>query len=265
MFTKRTILAALAVCSVAIVGCKSGQELTYPALSGHRGANAIAPENTLASIDSCIKYGIEYAECDVIISKDSVFYILHDSTLNRTTNGEGGIASWMSADIDTLDAGSWFGEEFKGQKVPRFVDVLRKAKRNNLKLTVDYRTGDYKKLVELIKQEDMFESCTYVFYSTDIYKEFKAANPDVNTLQAYIKDADDYEAVKADLDPDIVVVWMKDLTSELSAKIKADGKKVLVLALGRDNDAVADFQQAAELGAEIIATDLPEVMARSRK
>lgn len=74
--------------------------------SAHRGAATIAPENTMASVDSCIKYGVGNIECDVCISKDSVFYVLHDSTLDRTTNGTGAISQWLSTDIDTLDAGS---------------------------------------------------------------------------------------------------------------------------------------------------------------
>ena len=97
--------------------CKS-EPVRLPELSGHRGADCIAPENTLASADSCIKYKIDFMECDICISKDSVFYLLHDSTLDRTTNGTGLIREWLSADIDTLDAGSWFGEKFSGQCVP---------------------------------------------------------------------------------------------------------------------------------------------------
>lgn len=75
--------------------CKS-EPIRLPELSGHRGADCIAPENTLASADSCIKYKIDFMECDICISKDSVFYLLHDSTLDRTTNGTGLIREWLS-------------------------------------------------------------------------------------------------------------------------------------------------------------------------
>ena len=144
--------------------CKS-EPIRLPELSGHRGADCIAPENTLASADSCIKYKIDFMECDICISKDSVFYLLHDSTLDRTTNGTGLIREWLSADIDTLDAGSWFGEKFSGQCVPRLDVLLRKAKQNGLKLTLDLKRGvDADKLMaKLFKAtplEDSF-SCNF--------------------------------------------------------------------------------------------------------
>ena len=93
----------------------------------------------------------------------SVFYLLHDSTLDRTTNGTGLIREWLSADIDTLDAGSWFGEKFSGQCVPRLDVLLRKAKQNGLKLTLDYRTGDFGQLLNLVRSEGMLENCTFTF------------------------------------------------------------------------------------------------------
>ena len=118
-FSKIFSIAVYTSFALSVGACKS-DPVRLPELSGHRGADCIAPENTLASADSCIKYKIDFMECDVCISKDSVFYLLHDSTLDRTTNGTGPISGWLSADIDTLDAGSWFGEEFTGQRVPRF-------------------------------------------------------------------------------------------------------------------------------------------------
>lgn len=131
-FSKIFSIVVYAFLALWMGACKS-EPIRLPELSGHRGADCIAPENTLASADSCIKYKIDFMECDICISKDSVFYLLHDSTLDRTTNGTGLIREWLSADIDTLDAGSWFGEKFSGQCVPRLDVLLRKAKQNGLK------------------------------------------------------------------------------------------------------------------------------------
>lgn len=130
-FSKIFSIVVYAFLALWMGACKS-EPIRLPELSGHRGADCIAPENTLASADSCIKYKIDFMECDICISKDSVFYLLHDSTFDRTTNGTGLIREWLSADIDTLDAGSWFGEKFSGQCVPRLDVLLRKAKQNGL-------------------------------------------------------------------------------------------------------------------------------------
>ena len=74
----------------------------------HRGANYLAPENTVASAYAALDNGATWIEVDVRSSKDGVLYNMHDPTLDRTTNGKGLISDMMSADIDKLDAGSWF-------------------------------------------------------------------------------------------------------------------------------------------------------------
>lgn len=102
---KKPVLALLSIILLT-AGCSQRPAATtkIPLTSAHRGAATIAPENTMASVDSCIKYGVGNIECDVCISKDSVFYVLHDSTLDRTTNGTGAISRcpptsthWMPA------------------------------------------------------------------------------------------------------------------------------------------------------------------------
>lgn len=247
--------------AVALLLCACGQngkkDAAIPEVSGHRGANAIAPENTLASADSCIKYGIQWMECDVCISKDSVFYILHDSTLDRTTNGEGPISDWISTDIDTLDAGSWFGGEFAGQRVPRFADLLRKAHDNGLNITVDFRSGDLHELLDLVKSEDMLGRCCFTFSDEELAAEFRAIAPEVKTLQAYIRTPEDYDRVVKTLSPDIAVFWIDNLTEDLVRKCHDDGMKVLALVLGLD-DKTALNQKAVDLGVDVVATDRPE-------
>ena len=112
------IICLLAVLSATLV---HGRELEIVA---HRGANHLAPENTFAAAQKCVELRVDYVEIDVRTSKDGVMYILHDKTLDRTTNGTGEISARSSDYIDTLDAGSWFGSEFSGEKVPRLKPFL---------------------------------------------------------------------------------------------------------------------------------------------
>ena len=182
MKQKLHYLMAAAAVSVLFIACR--EKTPYPQISGHRGANFIAPENTLASADSCIRLGVDVMECDVVLSKDSVFYILHDSLLNRTTNGSGPIREWYSKDLDTLDAGSWFGPEWAGQRIPRFADLLEKAAASDLQITVDYRTGDFQALVDLIDAYGMLEKTYFTFSSDEDTNRFRAMFPWIHTLQA---------------------------------------------------------------------------------
>lgn len=90
----------------------------------HRGANHIAPENTIPSALAALKHGAGWIEVDVRKSKDNILYNLHDETLDRTTNGKGPIQDMLSKDIEKLDAGSWFSSRFIGIHVPRIAEML---------------------------------------------------------------------------------------------------------------------------------------------
>ena len=86
----------------------------------HRGASAIAPENTLASIHAAIALGVDYVETDVRLTQDGVPILLHDADLNRT----GGMSHSLPVhqlsfkEIQKADAGTWFDQKFAGEKVP---------------------------------------------------------------------------------------------------------------------------------------------------
>lgn len=257
---------SIVVCalSLLLVGACKSDFVQLPELSGHRGADYIAPENTLASADSCIKYKIDLMECDIRISKDSVFYLLHDSTLDRTTNGSGPIGEWLSADIDTLDAGSWFGEEFKGQRVPRLETLLRKAKQSGLKLTLDYRSGDLGQLVGLLRREDMLENCTFTFMSDRKAKAFREIAPEVKTLQAYVENGDELDEVITELNPNIAVIRMDSLDKHLVKRCHEKGLRVLALALsGSSTEEI--YSKAIELGIDVLGTDRPELFVKKYK
>ena len=237
------------------------EQTPYPQISGHRGANFIAPENTLASADSCIRLGVDVMECDVVLSKDSVFYILHDSLLNRTTNGTGPIREWYATDLDTLDAGSWFGPQWKGQKLPRFSELLEKAAASDLHITVDYRTGDFQELVKLIDSYGMLEKTYFTFSSDEDTKRFRAMFPWIHTLQAYVRNPKQLDQVLDEIHPDIAVLWIDQIDRNIVKRCHERGVKVLALILGLD-DKTAENKKAIRLGVDVIATDKPELLVR---
>lgn len=116
-------------------------------LIAHRGASAYAPEHTIASYRLAIEQGADYVEQDLAITKDGVLICLHDMTLERTTNVEEvfpdrfreeekdgkKIKSWYAVDftlaeIKRLDAGSWFSDKFKGERIPTFAEAIQEIK-----------------------------------------------------------------------------------------------------------------------------------------
>jgi glycerophosphoryl diester phosphodiesterase len=98
--------------------------LVIPKVIGHRGAKAYAPENTLASIHAAADLGIQWVEVDVKLTKDSTAIIFHDEELERCTGTSGLVKDFTLEQIRELDAGSWYGESFIGEKIPTLEELL---------------------------------------------------------------------------------------------------------------------------------------------
>lgn len=95
----------------------------YPRLIAHRGGGALAPENTLAALRTAAERGYRGVEFDVMLSGDGTPILIHDETLERTTDGFGRVAETSDAELARLDAGSWHGAHFAGEPVPRFAEA----------------------------------------------------------------------------------------------------------------------------------------------
>lgn len=93
-------------------------------VAGHRGDRADAPENTMPAFEAGLASSLEFVELDVQLSADAVPVIIHDTTVDRTTNGAGAVAELTLAELQALDAGSWFGAEFTGIRIPTFEEFL---------------------------------------------------------------------------------------------------------------------------------------------
>jgi hypothetical protein len=106
-------------------GSRAAPELPERGIAAHRGASATHPENTLAAFREAIRLGAHQIEFDVRASSDSRLVVIHDATVDRTTNGRGRVDRLTLEQIQRLDAGSWKGSQFRGERVPTLVEVLR--------------------------------------------------------------------------------------------------------------------------------------------
>ncbi|WP_203582245.1 glycerophosphodiester phosphodiesterase [Microbacterium hibisci] len=93
-------------------------------IASHRGGAATAPENTLPAVTAALAAGFEYVEVDVALTADRHPVLMHDKSVDRTTNGHGRLASLTLADVRALDAGSWFDPAYAGTPVPTFAEFL---------------------------------------------------------------------------------------------------------------------------------------------
>lgn len=95
-----------------------------PAVIGHRGASAAAPENTLAAFQRAVELGADAVELDVKLTRDGAPIIMHDETVDRTTDGKGKVCDLTLADFQRLDAGAWKDPAFTGERVPTLDQVF---------------------------------------------------------------------------------------------------------------------------------------------
>ncbi|MEP6947132.1 MAG: glycerophosphodiester phosphodiesterase family protein [Acidobacteriota bacterium] len=95
-----------------------------PLIIGHRGASAHAPENTLAAFQMAIAAGADGIEFDVQLSRDGVPMVIHDATLERTGGRPEAVADLTADELASVDAGSWFGPKFRGERIPTLSEVL---------------------------------------------------------------------------------------------------------------------------------------------
>ncbi|WP_406079426.1 glycerophosphodiester phosphodiesterase family protein [Micromonospora sp. NBC_00858] len=125
----------------------------------HRGASAAAPENTLVAQEIARRGGADWIENDVQPSKDGVPFILHDGTVDRTTDGTGAIRDLTAAQIKALDAGSWFGPHYLGERVPTLAEQLADLRTRGGNLLVEIK-GKHTKdevatIIQVIRDEQM--------------------------------------------------------------------------------------------------------------
>jgi glycerophosphoryl diester phosphodiesterase len=111
----------------------------YPRYAAHRGAGELAPENTLAAMRAGFDHGYRMVEFDVKLSADGVAFLLHDDTLDRTTNGRGPADALTWAELSKLDAGSWHSRKYAGERLPTFAAVARWAIENGVACNVEIK------------------------------------------------------------------------------------------------------------------------------
>ncbi|KFK92458.1 MULTISPECIES: glycerophosphodiester phosphodiesterase [unclassified Serratia (in: enterobacteria)] len=111
----------------------------YPHIVAHRGGGSLAPENTLAAIDVGARHGHKMIEFDAKLAQDGQIFLLHDDTLDRTSNGWGVAGDLPWEKLAQLDAGNWYSSAFKGERLPLLADVSERCKRHGLMANIEIK------------------------------------------------------------------------------------------------------------------------------
>jgi glycerophosphoryl diester phosphodiesterase len=138
------------------------QPRSQPLIIAHRGASAHAPENTLAAFQLAAEQGADAIELDVDLTRDGQAVIMHDATIDRTTDGTGAVHDLTLEEIRRVDAGAWKGAAFKGERVPLLAEVFTAVGQRVL-INVEVKSmslrgnGVEAKVAALVQQHNLFE------------------------------------------------------------------------------------------------------------
>lgn len=170
------------------------QNNTYPKrptqglIIAHRGASGSAPENTLAAVRLALAQKADMIEIDVFLSKDGQIVVMHDQKVDRTTNGKGNIESLTLREIKQLDAGSWFANTFKGEKVPTLPEVLQTIE-GQAKLLIEIKKSGRdiaQKVATLIYQQKASTWCIIQSFDPQVIENLNALRSTIEKHQLVI-------------------------------------------------------------------------------
>ena len=271
--------------SVLLMNCDSKKETgknmkhskndDHPIIIAHRGGAKLAPENTLASFKNAIEIGVDMIEIDVHFSKDSEIIVIHDKSLDRTTNGNGEIKTLTLDEIKKYDAGSWFSEDYKNEKVPTLTEVIQTIN-GQCKLLIEIKDGDEKypglekKIVETVKEHNAEPWVVVQSFNKNSILRIKEMYPDLITYYLLGRNFNDFYAELSEQIRTGKPVENKfdGIAPHYSA---LDTKKVdLLHKAGFDIftftvNKPADMQNVIELGVDGIITDSPDILKKILK
>ncbi len=152
---------------------------------GHRGACGYRPENTLCSFQLALDMGIKHLECDVRFTKDREIVVIHDETVDRTTNGHGRVSEYTLSEIKELDAGSWLSQEYAGEQIPTLKELLD-VLGDEAQLVVEIKDGIYfpdiiERVVAMVQERGVQDQVNISAFHWSVIEQVKRLAPGIKT------------------------------------------------------------------------------------
>ena len=235
-----------------------------PEIIAHRGFSARAPENTLSALEAAIETGVESVEFDLHTAACGTPVLFHDSMLGRTTNGVGPIRRRPVAQLKALDAGSWFGPEFAGERIPTQDEALANIKGRVYRVYQDikgYREiEDLDRMVTVTRERGMADQTIFTSSDWVIMNRLRRFAPEIQ--RAYL-------AVSSDTLPGAVdrAILDQDAILNVGLEVALHAPELIEEALGEGVDVMAwtlnderSADRAVELGISRLVTDQVEAL-----
>ena len=237
-----------------------------PIIIAHRGLDETYPENTLTAFKAALEKGMAI-EIDVRGTKDDELIVLHDDTVDRTTDGEGRVAQMTLTEVKALDAGSWWGEEFTGERIPTLMetfDVVKEFGTTETTLIIEMKTldpGCISKICDGLAERGLFGSTVgigLIHMSVDVRRRFYGGSPDFQCASVANTASELPGAIS---DPYASWIYVRYLMSTADVKAAHDGD-MKVIASGPDvMENLDNMMASAEAGADTIMAYHPQAIA----
>jgi glycerophosphoryl diester phosphodiesterase len=229
-----------------------------PYVIGHRGAAGYAPENTMVAFERGMALRVDAIELDVHPTSDGHLVVIHDPTLERTTNGKGFVFQHTLAQLRELDAGSWFDSSFAGERIPTFREVLEWA-HGRTKVVIEIKAGPifYPNIEELIIAEldalDMRGDVLVISFDHHSVRRVKELAPDIVTGVLYAGRLVDPIPLANAANADALLPYWALLTKQEVDAAHAAG--LLVSPWGGPEQ---DYRFILATGVDAVASDFPD-------
>ncbi|WP_145494812.1 glycerophosphodiester phosphodiesterase [Yersinia massiliensis] len=231
----------------------------YPPIVAHRGGGALAPENTLAAIDVGARYGHTMIEFDAKLSHDGQIFLLHDDTLERTSNGWGVAGDLPWEKLIQLDAGDWYSTEFRGERLPLLSEVAARCAQHGMAANIEIKptTGAETITGQVIAlgARQLWQGQTIPpllsSFSFDALVAAQQVAPELPRGLLLDKWDENWRALTQQLDCVSLHINHKQLTAERVALLKAAGLHILVYTVNQ----TARAQELLNWGVDCICTD----------
>ncbi len=230
----------------------------------HRGASGTHPENTIAAFKEAARLDIYGVEFDVHLTKDGEIVVIHDESIDRTSNGVGLVKDYTLSELRSFDFGSWFGNDFKDESILTLEEVLHVFKHTTHHVNIELKSdvfvyeGMGEKVLQVIENMKMADRVIISSFDHEAIRDFKKMAPHIEvatlTMEVLV-DAYDYARfIPADALHISLPSAMRKMTKEALLK----GAIIRVFTVNQEQQALALNQ----IGVHAIFTDFPEKMKR---
>lgn len=226
----------------------------------HRGANRIAPENTLPALECALAAGFDYIEVDLHITSDGEIVVFHDPKLERTTNGTGPVTQHTLAELRGLDAGSWFDPFFKGTLIPTLDEVLSLLNRYGGRAYLEFKSAPPAPVLEQVERAGLLDRVFFWSFNRDFLVTLRQLSTDAR-IMARREDYPSLEETIGDFGANIVEFTPQASAAEI-ASLRGSAITSMVAYMGGDADV---FTHLIGLRPDMFNLNEPFAFARHAK